>query len=150
MARAVLSPRDAGQAAGVWLQQKGTPQVCFLPAQQQVTDAWLCHGEAAPVTPLTFSLELQCLECQAAGGPDLLPGGNTIFKVSVSHLHPCFGSQARGLHMPVLGEAKMGQIIHRLQTNQTCSKLLLCFEKSEQHKRQLPSSCAEKQPCQPG
>lgn len=44
VARALLTPSDAGQAAGIWGQQRKLPLNCFLSAQLQIIHAWLHHG----------------------------------------------------------------------------------------------------------
>lgn len=109
VARAVLTPSDAGQAAGIWGQQRQLPLNCFLSAQLQIIHAWLHHGGEggqfpwmAPTTgPAPAAAGLERPGCQAGGGPDLLHGGDIIFKLTTSNLHLCFKSRAQSLHMPL-------------------------------------------------
>lgn len=109
VAGASLTPSDAGQAAGIWGQQRKLSLNRFLSGQHQVIHALLQRRgrvipTAAGVTATSPALATAGPENpgrQAAGGHDLLHGGDGIFKLTTSDLHLCFKSQAWGLHMPL-------------------------------------------------
>lgn len=102
VARALLTPSDAGQAAGIWGQQRKLSLNRFLSIQHQVIHAPLQRrGGVIPTAAGVTATSPEHPGCQAAGGPDLLHGGDKILKLTTSDLHLWFKSQAWGLHMPL-------------------------------------------------